>query len=176
LVSRSSVAFCLLLLLPGCATAAPEERTAYVLARPHAWVELTIADPIVPDVPPADDSEDPWRRPQSCSVSVEIDGEPWFRGSGYPQGETSPYVVETGFRFPVPVGTTSLTMTYGGCRVAGRELQSLSFVAEITAVETLAYEVVFDGSRLVSQPPRANTNVTLEDIYEAVTGRRSPAE
>jgi hypothetical protein len=36
--------------------------------------------------------------------------------------------------------------------------------------------VVFDGAELAVRAPHPNEVVTLEDIYEAITGRRSPGE
>lgn len=162
--------------LPGCSTAATEERRAYVLARPHAWVELTIADAQIPDLPKSSDSEAPWERPESCSVSVALDGEPWMSGRLFPQGERAPYSANSGFRFPVPVGQSDLRISYGGCRVAGREPISVQVQTRVVAEEALVYELVFDGTRLDPLPVRPDSVVSLEDVYEAVTGRRAPAE
>jgi hypothetical protein len=99
-------------LLPGCATASSEDRRAYILAHPHGWVEITIPDPYVPDVPPAQDSDDPWQRPSSCGVSVELNDEPVLYESAYPSGESAPYSASIGFRFPAPVGATELRFSY----------------------------------------------------------------
>jgi hypothetical protein len=56
--------------LPGCVTAVPEERRAYALARPHAWVEVTIADASIPSVPTGDASE-PGLAPPDTAVTLE---------------------------------------------------------------------------------------------------------
>ena len=175
-MARIVSALCLLLLAAGCASAAPQEREAYVLAHPHAWIELTISDRTVPDVPPPKDSGDSWHKPERCSISVQIDGEPWFSGVGYPQGEASPYAVSTGFRFPVAVGPRSITMSYGGCRVRDDAVATSVFSSEVAAMEFQVHELVFDGGSLTPQEPRADSRVSLEDIYEAITGVRSPEE
>lgn len=163
-------------LLPGCATAASEDRRAYILAHSHGWVEITISDPYVPDVPPPEESDDPWRRPASCGVSVTLNDEPILYESAFPSGESAPYSTRTGFRFPAPVGTTELRFSYSRCRVAAGEIVSLQLSGSVSIEENQTHEVVFDGAELAVRAPRANEVVTLEDIYQAVTGRRSPTE
>jgi hypothetical protein len=163
-------------LLPGCATASSEDRRAYILAHPHGWVEITISDPYVPDVPPAEDSDDPWQRPPSCGVSVELNDEPILYDSAYPSGESAPYSTSTGFRFPAPVGPTDLRFSYSRCRVADGERVSLELTASLFIDESQTHEVVFDGTELAVRAPHPNEVVTLQDIYEAITGRRSPGE
>lgn len=162
--------------LPGCATASSEDRRAYILAHPHGWVEITISDPDVPDVPPAEDSDDPWHRPFSCGVSVTINDEPILHDFAYPTGESAPYSASTGFRFPAPVGATEFRLSYSRCRVADGESVSLESSAVLFIEEGQTHEVVFDGTELAARAPRPNEVVTLEDIYEAITGRRSPGE
>jgi len=163
-------------LLPGCATASSEDRRAYILAHPHGWVEITIFDPYVPDVPPAEDSDDPWQRPSSCGVSVELNDEPILYGSAYPSGESEPYSASTGFRFPAPIGATALRFSYSRCRVADGETSSLELPAVLLIEEDQTHEVLFDGTELAVRAPHPNEVVTLEDIYEAITGKRSPSE
>ena len=87
----------LAVLVPGCATASSEDRRAYILAHPHGWVEITISDPHIPDVPPAEDSNDPWQPPSSCGVSVELNDEPVLYEAAYASGESAPYSATTGF-------------------------------------------------------------------------------
>ena len=84
-------------LLPGCATASSEDRRAYILAHPHGWVEITIADPHVPDVPLSTDADSPWRRPSSCGVAVVLNDEPILYESAYPSGEAAPRASSIGF-------------------------------------------------------------------------------
>jgi hypothetical protein len=62
-------------------------KSADILAHPRGWVEITISDRYVPDVPPAEDSDDPWQRPSSCGVSVELNDEPILYGSACPSGD-----------------------------------------------------------------------------------------
>jgi hypothetical protein len=163
-------------LLPSCATASSEDRRAYILAHPHGWVEITISDPYVPDVPPPEDSDDSWHRPSSCGVSVKLNDEPILYESAYPSGDSAPYSTRTGFRFPAPVGATDLRFSYSRCRVADRQSVSLELSAVLFIEENQNHEVVFDGAGLEVRAPHPNEVVTLEDIYEAITGRRSPAE
>ena len=103
--------------LPGCATASSDDRRAYILAHPHGWVEVTISDSKIPDVPPGEDAQDPWVRPYSCGVSVSLNEEPILREAAYPSGDAAPYSASTGFRFPAPVGDTELELSYRRCRV-----------------------------------------------------------
>ncbi len=166
----------LAVLLPGCATASSEDRRAYILAHPHGWVEITISDPNVPDVPPAEESDDPWQPPSSCSVSVTLNDEPMLYAFAYPSGESAPYSASTGFRFPAPVGDTELRFSYSQCRVAEGETVSLELSAVLLIEQDQTHEVVFDGAELAVRAPHRNEVVTLEDIYEAITGRRSPGE
>lgn len=164
------------LFLPGCATASSGDRRAYILAHPHGWVEITISDSFIPDVPPPEDSDEPWQRPSSCRVTIELNDEPILYESAYPSGESPPYSVRTGFRFPAPVGATDLEFSYSRCRIAGEETVSLELSAVLLIEEDHTHEVVFDGTELAVRAPRPNEVVTLEDIYEAITGKRSPVE
>lgn len=163
-------------LLPSCATASSDDRRAYILAHPHGWVEITISDALVPDLPATQESDDPRQRPHSCRVSVSLDGEPILLDSAYPTGESAPYSVSTGFRFPAPRGETALAFSYRGCRVANGEAVPLELGAVLTIHENQTHEVVFDGVELAVRAPRPNEVVSLQDVYEAITGRRSPAE
>ena len=51
---------------------------------------------------------------------------------------------------------------------------SLELSADLLIEEGQTHEVVFDGAELAVRAPYPNEVVTLEDIYEAITGRRSP--
>jgi hypothetical protein len=148
----------------------------YILAHPHGWVEITISDPHVPDVPPGEDSDDPWHRPSSCGVSVKLNDEPILYESAYPSGESAPYSATTGFRFPAPVGDTDLKFSYSRCRLVDGETVSIELSAVLLIGEDQTHEVVFDGAELAVRAPHPNEVVSLQDIYEAITGRRSPGE
>jgi len=166
----------LLLLLPACATAASEDRRAYILAHPHGWIEVTIADPLIPDIPPREGSEEPWHVPEWCTVKVSVNGEPFLSDRAYPIGDRAPYRADTGFRFPASVGATALRFSYQECRVAENQPVDVSLDALLLVEEDKTHEVVFDGQTLQVRQPRPSTVVTLEDVYEAVTGKRSPAQ
>ena len=164
------------LALPGCATASSQDRRAYILAHPHGWVEITISDAYIPDVPPSEDSDDPWSRPFSCGVSVRLNEEPMLRDSAYPSGESAPYSARTGFRFPAPIGATALEFSYSRCRVSGDEVVELELQAILLVEENKTHEIVFNGEELAVRDPRPNEVVTLEDVYEAITGKRSAGQ
>ena len=114
-------------------------------------------------------------KPEQCRVTVEMDDEPYFSDSVYPFGEVEPYRVESGFRFPAPVGLASLRLTYSGCDVGEKEDESGSVeqALEITVQENMVQNLAFDGSALTTGEVTPNKAVTLEDIYDAVTGKNS---
>lgn len=152
-----------------------QERRDYILAHPHGWVELSLADRGVPQVPESEDEPDTLVRPDSCSVEVLLDREPFVYGSAYPVGDTPPYSAVTGFRFPAPVGPALLAVRYRGCDVADGKASAASAELYIGVEEGRVVEVHFDGAALAADPPRDDTVVTLDDIYQAVTGREKGA-
>ena len=161
-----------------CATsgipATPIERREYILAHVHGWVEVSILDTDVPDLRVVDEKEVTFVRPSSCSVDVELDREDFVDSSVYPVGAAAPYEVSTGFRFPAPVGPAKLTFRYSGCDVKDGERSSVSLELPITVQQGSVSEVHFDGTVLVADPLRPDPVVTIDDVYEAVTGRRTP--
>ena len=165
-----------LLVIPACATASSVDRRAYILAHPHGWVELTIRDAAIPSIPTEEDSDEGWERPYSCSVSVRINNERFLWESAFPYGETEPYRMDTGFRFPVPVGEAAIELVYGDCRLAEGEVATLYLEASVVVEQDMTHELIFDGAALLVRDPTPNQVVTLEDVYEAITGRRSPAD
>jgi hypothetical protein len=156
-----------------CATTI-QERRDYILAHPHGWVELSLDDRAVPPVPFSEEDER-LVRPDSCSLSVLLDREPFVYGSVYPTGDAAPYAADTGFRFPAPVGPALVVVEYRGCD--GRREGDAFTTAElyIGVEEGRVVEVHFDGDTLAADPPRENPVVTLEDVYEAVTGGKKGA-
>jgi hypothetical protein len=157
------------LIIPATACAgASVDRRAYILAHPHGWVELTILDSQVPDTLSQSDEE--WERPGSCSVYVSVNSEPLLRDYGYPDGSAAPYVVNTGFRFPAPVGDSDVELRYAGCRVEDEEKISVESSTGLRIEEDQVHELVFDGSSISVMAPVPNEVITLEDVYEAVTG------
>jgi len=146
-----------------------QERRDYILAHPHGFVELSLDDRAVPQVPASD--EDPTLvRPESCSIEVLLDREPFVYGSAYPIGDAPPYAAETGFRFPAPVGPALLSISYAGCDAGGDEGTPTKAELYIGVEEGRVVEVHFDGAALAADPPRDDNVVTLDDIYQAVTG------
>jgi len=154
-----------------------QERRDYILAHPHGWVEVSVDDRSVPQVPVPGSEEEPgpWVRPESCSVEVLLDREPFVYGSAYPVGDAPPYAAETGFRFPAPVGPALLAVQYRGCDVADGKASVSNAELFIGVEEDRVIEVHFDGAALAADPPRDNTVVTLDDIYQAVTGAKKGA-
>ena len=151
------------------------ERRDYILAHPHGWVELSLDDRAVPQVPESEEEPDSLVRPHACSVEVLLDREPFVYGSAYPVGDAPPYTAESGFRFPAPVGPALLSVQYAGCDVEGDQAASVSVQLSIGVEENRVVEVHFDGTGLLADPPRDDAVVTLDDVYEAVTGRKKAA-
>jgi hypothetical protein len=162
-------------LFPSCARAISQERRDYILAHPHGWVELSFNDYQIPSIPVQEKKKTVFLKPEQCRVTVEIDDEPYFSDSVYPFGEVEPYRVESGFRFPAPVGLTSLRFFYSGCDVGEKEEESGSVeqLVEITVQENMVHNLAFDGTSLTTSEVTPNKAVTLEDIYDAVTGKTS---
>ena len=91
----------------------------------------------------------------------------------HPHGEELPYAVDSGFRFPVPVGDVELYVSYSGCDIEEGKPANRETGIVVNIEEGTALEVAFDGQSLVAGVASPDTKVTLEDIYEAVTGSRS---
>ncbi len=174
---RRLVKFCALLLLgallPGCATALSQERRDYILAHPHGWIELSVRDVAIPDVPVEKDKKEVLEKPSSCHVRIEINDERYFGDYVYPYGEEQPYGVDSGFRFPVPVGDVELYVSYSGCDVEEGERAARETTIVVNIEEDTVLDVAFDGESLVAGAASPDTKVTLEDVYEAITGNRS---
>ena len=168
---------CALLLLvavaPGCATALSQERRDYVLAHPHGWIELSLKHQGIANISVEKDGETVLERPRSCHVRIEINEEPYFGDFVYPYGEEEPYMVDSGFRFPVPVGDVELNVLYSGCNIEEAEETTRAADIVVNIEEGMVLDVDFDGDSLVAGVPSPDSKVTLEDVYEAITGKRS---
>ena len=105
-----------------------------------------------------------------------MNDEPMLIESAYPTGESAPYSAQTGLRFPAPVGASALKFSYSRCRVAEDEIVELERQAIFLVAENKTHEVVFNGEEPAVREPRPNEVVTLEDVYEAITGRLSPRQ
>ena len=148
-----------------------QERRDYILAHPHGWVEVTLDDRAIPQVPSNDEDHPGLVKPVSCSLQVELDGEPFVYGSVYPSGELAPYGVRSGFRFPAPIGSTQMLISYSGCDLEGDKRATVEAAAPIVVEESRVTEVEFDGTHLAPLATRPNSVITLDDVYRAVTGK-----
>ena len=160
--------------LAACAASLPTERRDYILSRPHGWVELSISDLAIPLVPESEEAGAALVRPPACGVEIELDREPFVGGAVYPNGEQAPFMASSGYRFPAPVGSVHLALRYSDCRVAAGKAAAVTAEADLAIGEGQVTEIAFDGERLAASAPRADRAVTLESIYEAVTGHARP--
>jgi hypothetical protein len=152
-----------------------EQRRDYILAHPHGWVEVSLDDRAVPQVPKSEDEPGSRVRPESCAVQVLVDREPFTYGSAYPIGDSPPYSARTGFRFPAPAGQSRVEVSYSGCDVESGKVSGVIAELTIAIEQDRVSELRFDGSQLVALPPREDSVITLEDVYRAVTGGTKPA-
>lgn len=161
-----------------CASSLPIERRDYILAHPHGWVEVKIDDRAVPLVPEFETKDgkqvvSDWVKPTYCTVSVDIAGEEYVSSvQVFPQGDRAPFRADSGIRFPVLLGTPILKLSWRGCRVKGEKNDTVVQEIFIAVERDRVTEVQFDGATLSTSAPRADTVVTLDDLYEAVTGQR----
>ena len=174
--NKYKVILVFLVSLSACAASLPQDRRDYILAHPHGWIEVTVSDFDIPYLPPT--KEDPTVKvvPFSCNVRVDLNNERFLSGSAYPYGKEEPFTVETGFRFPVPSGDSDIQFIYSGCDVEGGEETSVIIETRLLISENHVTEIQFNGTDLTMLPEKKNSVVTLEDVYEAVTGSREPQQ
>jgi hypothetical protein len=173
--ARTLIAFAALVTLAQTACAqSSQERRDYILAHQHGWAEVTIDDRAIPQVPSNDEDHPGPVKPESCSLHVELGGEPFVYGSVYPIGDLAPYSAKSGFRFPAPIGSTQMQISYSGCDVEGDKGATVEVEAPIAVEESRVTEVEFDGARLAPLATRPNSVITLDDVYRAVTGKPKP--
>lgn len=175
-MKKTAVLFLVLFSITACAATLAVERRDYILAHPHGWVEVSIADKNIPLVPNLDEESKKergaWVKPERCLARIQVNEEDFVYDSVYPLGATPPFEVTSGFRFPVPVGAAALKLTYGGCRVENEKEKNVEVAVLIGVEENMTLEAHFDGTQLTFDAPRPNRVVTLEDVYEALTGSR----
>lgn len=156
----------------GCANAnVSRNREAYILSQPHGWIEITVADSIVPSaLPPKDltsEQKANWEpHPPSCSFIIKLNNERFLYETIFPYGEDPPYKVDTGFRFPAPIGELEMIIQYSGCDTDGDEMTSISFSSRIRIIEDMVTPVSFNGDAVVIDEEIENTEIRLEDIYQ----------
>ena len=151
-------------IIPGCATAQPvQPREAYILAHDHGWVELTILDDSVPTYRTTDESGQTVATvPEWCGVRIELNGEPFLDVSVYPSGSTEPYRVDSGFRFPAPIGLFSASLAYSRCRGSAEADRDVSFY--LTVATNQVTSITFNGNSVEARAPTADSGVTLQSL------------
>lgn len=155
-----------------CARSLPIERRDYILSRPHGWINLTIIDASIPNVKVIKDDKSFFEKPSYCTVSAKINGENYFALDVFPDGPEAPYSVNSGFRFPVPVGDQNLTITYSGCRVNEKyETKGLESLTVIKIDENTDYEFFFEHDGFVFAQERESEEVTLKQIMDLLKNK-----
>jgi hypothetical protein len=177
----ANILICLLIpiFLFGCAKKVvaniSEDRKAYILSQPHGWIEIELMDNNIPSaIKPAEltaEESAEWKpSPPSCFLLVRLNNEKFLYEDIFPFGASPPYIAETGFRFPTPIGAFKLEIFYGGCDVElkdGEPMQSSrKLTSEIEVVEGLITTVFTSGDSLTIDPPRENNVITLDDVYK----------
>jgi hypothetical protein len=177
----TNILICLLMLISllGCAKNVvaniSEDRKAYILSQPHGWIEIELVDDNIPSAIkpaelPAEDAAQWKPSPPSCFILVRLNNEKFLYEEIFPFGASPPYIVETGFRFPAPVGAFELEIYYGGCDVElkdGEPIQSSQkLFSEIEVDEGWVTTVFTSGDSITIDPPRANTVITLDDVFK----------
>jgi hypothetical protein len=167
----SIVIFFLCLSFVGCAKAVTQTRDAYILAQPHGWIEIEVIDAKVFAKPmPLDLTEEEkanWQSaPPPCVLTVTLNNEQFISENIFPFGEDSPYKVDTGFRFPAPIGDFKISLTYSGCDIEDGESISITLSSKITVYENKVTPMIFYGEKISVIEAEENTVITLEDIYK----------
>jgi len=158
--------------LCGCARAnVTQNREAYILSQPHGWIEITVKDVNVPSVlPPKDlppENITSWKsQPPDCDFIVKLNNERFLYESIFPYGDGPSYRVDTGFRFPAPVGDFRIEIIYSGCNVETEKSAPISFLTIITIEENKVVPALFDGFSFILNEIEENDVITLEDIYQ----------
>ncbi len=173
-IYKTSLLLCVI--VTACAATLPQDRRDFILARSHGWVEISVHDVDIPFLPPSKDKPDEPLFPSTCQVEVLLDNESFLSSHAYPFGDAEPFRVDTGFRFPAPTGLSDMRLSYSGCDVTDGKTTSVEIESEIQIEEGSVTEIHFNGDEITVDPPRIDTVVTLEDVYEAITGRRKADE
>ena len=150
-----------------------QDRRDYILAHPHGWVEVQVTDQHVPLARPTKEDPNPTHPPTYCNVKATIDGEPFLNEQVYPFGTVEPFQVDTGFRFPVPIGAAQLLLTYLGCDALPDKAPPVQTTLPVVVYEEMVTPVQFDGTTTMAGKIYENTVVTLDKIYELLQQNRS---
>jgi len=177
----ANIVICLLIpvFLFGCAKKVvaniSEDRRAFILSQPHGWIEIELMDNNIPSViKPAEltaKESAEWKpSPPSCFLLVRLNNEKFLYEDIFPFGASPPYIVETGFRFPAPIGTFKLEIYYGGCDVELKDGEpkqaSRTLISKIEVNEGWVTKVFTSGDSITIDPPIENNVITLDDVYK----------
>lgn len=149
--------------IAACATAVSPPREAYILARDHGWIELTVADADVPAMIPSE-GESYTLRPPRYKITVWVDNERFVADAIYPIGELPPYRVNIGFRFPTATGEHEVKVDYYGCDVQDEGVSLAIGQAIVTIQKGFVTPIRFDGTSLQVDGLRESSVVTLDVI------------
>ncbi len=149
-------------------------RRSYIIANEHGWVEIELKHDEIEAILEKDDDEEPAK--PSCWFGLQVNHEEFVLERITPFGEEPPYKVDTGFRFPIPVGKLVVELFYTGCSgysvlsdPEGKEKMvknKLDITKQIEIKENMVTKLYFDGYELVDDGIFPNKKTTLDDIDE----------
>lgn len=159
----------LLIIFPAasCAKSIPIERRDYILSKPHGWIILTIIDTSIPNVKVINDNNFSFEKPTYCTISVKVNGEKFIILDVFPDGPAAPYSVNSGFRFPVPVGEQNLAISYSGCRIDEKsETKDLESITVIKIDDNMDYEFHLEHDSFIFEQEKQSEEVTLKQLFD----------
>jgi hypothetical protein len=155
-----------------CAKSIPIERRDYILSKPHGWINLTITDTSIPNVKVINDNIISFEKPTYCTISVKVNGEKFIILDVFPDGPEAPYSVNSGFRFPVPVGEQNLAISYSGCRVDEKsETKILESIALIKIDDNMDYEFHLEHDSFIFALEKQSEEVTLKQLFDLLKNK-----
>jgi hypothetical protein len=100
--------------------------------------------------------------PESCTVRIELNDEPFLDVSVYPSGSAEPYRIDSGFRFPAPIGLFSARLAYSRCRGTAEADRDVAFY--LTVATNQVTSITFDGDSVDARAPSPDSGVTLQSL------------
>ncbi len=154
-------------------------RRSYIIANEHGWIEIEVKYNEIETISEEDEEEDDDEyepvKPL-CWFGLWINHEEFISEIIIPYGEKPPYNVDTGFRFPVPVGKLFVELAYSGCSGYSVVLDSegkeekvknkLEITKTVEIKENMVTKLYFDGYELFDDGIFSNKKTTLDDIDE----------
>ena len=156
--------FVILTTLSGCVSAVSPAREAYILAKPHGWIELAVLDNTIPSRPIKSSDDTNQSLPPRCSLILSINGENYLSENLAVSGSFAPYSLKTGFRISAPEGESLIKLNYIGCRLKDSKLISISVEVTINVVENFVTPLTFNGAEIIVGAQASSTVVTLEAV------------